>query len=60
MPIDLEQYDYVLLNIKHPGWLSNPEFVADLIAKCQSGAGLASADRYDQVFSQNGVYLFEK
>ncbi|AFY71426.1 Protein of unknown function DUF2079, membrane [Thalassoporum mexicanum PCC 7367] len=60
MPTDLNQYDFVLLNIKHPGWLSNPEFAADLVARYQDASRSPFADRYRSVFSQDGVYLFER
>jgi uncharacterized membrane protein len=30
-PADLTQFDYVLLNVRHPGWLSNSEFAGSLV-----------------------------
>jgi uncharacterized membrane protein len=77
MPTDLDQYDYVLLSIKHPGWLSSPEFAADLVAQYQfqnqserleqleQGRSPLTdtankANHYVQVYSQKGVYLFER
>ncbi len=52
-PPDWRQFDYVLLNVKHPGWLSSPEFAQGLVRQLQHNP------RFHLVFSQDQVYLFQ-
>ncbi|WYM01228.1 MAG: DUF2079 domain-containing protein [Gloeotrichia echinulata CP02] len=53
-PLNLNGFDYVLLNIRHPGWSSTQEFALNLVKKIQN----------DKVFKlkyqRDDVFLFEK
>ena len=53
-PPDLSRFDYVLLNIRHPGWKSDPEFAEALAHK------LTKMPEFQLSFSQDEVYLFIK
>ncbi len=52
--IDLHIFDYVLLNVRHPGWGSNEEFANSLVNK------LKSEPRFKLQFQSDDVYLFNK
>lgn len=51
---DLMEYDYVLLNLRHPGWKSNQEFAASLAQQLEIHPDFKLAYRRDD------VYLFVK
>lgn len=51
---DLEQFDSVLLNTRHPGWRSTQELSHTLVEIVRSHP------RFRQQFSQEGVYLFQR
>ncbi|MBW4521637.1 MAG: DUF2079 domain-containing protein [Scytolyngbya sp. HA4215-MV1] len=53
-PPRLEDYDYVLLNLRHPGWQSNPEFAVQLLQQVQRSPTFAAVSQGDS------VYLFKK
>ncbi|MFZ1024853.1 MAG: DUF2079 domain-containing protein, partial [Limnoraphis robusta] len=53
-PTDLIQFDYVLLNVRHPGWKSNSKFAQNLVDKLQE------LPQFKLIYSQDDVYLFEK
>lgn len=51
---DLTQFDYVLLNVRHPGWLSNSEFATSLVNQ------LKNTQEFQLSYQQDDVYLFTK
>ena len=53
-PADLDKYDYILLNLRHPGWLSNQNFVTDLINK------LKQNQSFNLQYQRDDIYLFIK
>ena len=53
-PTNLAEFDYVLLNVRHPGWLSNQEFAARLVNQ------LKSAQEFQLSYQRDDVYLFER
>lgn len=53
-PKNLTEFDAVLLNAPHPGWLSTPEFVGELVNRLQND------DQFQLKYQQNGVFLFVK
>ncbi len=53
-PADLNQFDYFLLNVRHPGWSSNPEFAMNLVERLQK------AQKFRLKYQQDDVYLFSK
>jgi uncharacterized membrane protein len=53
-PDDLTQFDYILLNIRHPGWLSNPQFASQLVDQ------LRNTRPFQLQYQQSDVYLFTK
>jgi uncharacterized membrane protein len=51
---DLSTIDYVLLNVRHPGWLSTPEYAAGLVEQFKQ-------DKSFQLrYQRDDVYLFVK
>jgi hypothetical protein len=44
----------VLLNIRHPGWESNPEFAMSLVNQ------LKNNQAFKLIYQQDDVYLFKK
>lgn len=53
-PMDLTQFDYVLLNVRHPGWKSNRKFAQSLVNQLQD------LPQFQLIFYRDEVYLFEK
>lgn len=53
-PQDLNQFQYVLLNLRHPGSNSSPEFAAQLVEKLQQ------TPQFQQRYQRDGVMLFQK
>lgn len=53
-PPDLNQYDYVVLNSRHPGWMSTSEFANGLIHQIQRNA------QFQLQYQQDDIYLFVK
>jgi uncharacterized membrane protein len=51
---DFAEFEYVLLNVRHPGWSSTPEFAARLVNQ------LKNAQEFQLSYQRDGVYLFEK
>ena len=49
---DLGQFDHVLLNLRHPGWMSTPETQRTLLTKLEQDS------RFTRTFAQDDVYLF--
>ncbi len=48
----LEDFDYVLLNLPHPGWNSSPELAADVRDR------LERLPSFSQRYARDGVFLF--
>lgn len=53
-PVNLAEFDYVLLNVRHPGWLSNQEFASSLVKQ------LENAQEFQLSYQRDDVYLFTK
>ncbi len=53
-PKNLAEFDYILLNIRHPGWLSNPDFAKRLVNQ------LKSTQLFQLRYQSSEVYLFTK
>jgi uncharacterized membrane protein len=53
-PQNLTEFDYVLLNVRHPGWLSNPEFARGLVNQLQTQKS------FKLTYKKDDVYLFTK
>ncbi|BAZ29060.1 hypothetical protein NIES4074_14970 [Cylindrospermum sp. NIES-4074] len=53
-PQELNQFDYILLNVRHPGWLSNQNFVTSLINQIQNNP------QFKTIYQHDDVYLFTK
>jgi uncharacterized membrane protein len=51
---DLTQYEFVLLNLRHPGFGSSPELAQQLLARLQT------AEDFQITFNQDEVYLFRR
>ena len=49
----LAEYDYVLVNIRHPGWKSSQEYSTKLVDK------LKMSSEFQLSYEQDDVYLFE-
>jgi len=49
---DLSQFNDILLNTRHPGWMSTPEFQQALVVQLQQDP------RFKLQFHQDGIYLF--
>lgn len=52
--IDLQQFDYVLLNQRHPGWANSPQVVNHLLRRLQQ------APEFKLTYQQDEVFLFER
>jgi len=53
-PVDLGEFHYGLVNLKHPGWLSTPAFAQTLVDRFQAD------DRFSLTYAADGVYLFQQ
>ncbi len=53
-PADLKLYDYVLLNVRYPGWGSNQEFANSLVNQ------LKNQPEFKLSYQQDDVYLFQQ
>jgi uncharacterized membrane protein len=53
-PIQGQGFDYVILNVLHPGWLSDSEFAASLVEQFQNDPD------YQPTFARDHVYLFKR
>jgi uncharacterized membrane protein len=52
--IDLSQFQYVLLNVRHPGWGSTPQTAASFLAR------LRNTPKFQLHYQRDDVYLFVK
>ncbi len=53
-PADLTKFNYVLLNLRHPGWLSNREFATNLVNQ------LKNTQKFQLSYQRDDVYLFKR
>ncbi len=53
-PNNLTDFDYVLLNLRHPGWNSNKDFATNLVSQ------LKNNPQFQLNYQQNDVYLFNQ
>lgn len=53
-PSNLADFDYALLNVRHPGWLSSQEFAASLVNQ------LKNTQEFHLSYQRDDVYLFTK
>ena len=53
-PIDVEKFDYILLNTRYPGWENSQETVNNLIKE------LEKKSNFKLKFEQNNVILFSQ
>ncbi|MTJ52047.1 DUF2079 domain-containing protein [Anabaena sp. UHCC 0253] len=51
---DLDIFDYVLLNVRHPGWAGNEEFSKNLVQKLEINPN------FQKQYQQDDVFLFVK
>jgi uncharacterized membrane protein len=51
---DLKQFEYILLNLRHPGWGSSPETVNQIILNLQNN------HNFDLEYHQEDVFLFTR
>jgi uncharacterized membrane protein len=51
---DLTVFDYILLDVRHPGWSSNPQFAASLLNQ------LKTKPKFKLKYQRDDVYLFTK
>ncbi|GAX42907.1 hypothetical protein NIES4075_39120 [Tolypothrix sp. NIES-4075] len=54
LPTDLSQFDYVLLNLRHPGGANNADFAIKLVNQ------LKDNQLFELSYQHNDVYLFQK
>ncbi|MDE5071034.1 MAG: DUF2079 domain-containing protein [Trichodesmium sp. St5_bin8] len=50
----LAEYDYVLINVRHPGWKSSQEYARKLVDKLKVNS------EFQLSYQKDDVYLFEK
>jgi len=53
-PANLAEFDYVLLNLRYPGWMSDREFVKNLVTK------LKNTPQFQLKYQRDDIYLFTK
>ncbi|MEG5170984.1 DUF2079 domain-containing protein [Microcoleus sp. B3-D7] len=53
-PANLAEFDYVLLNLRYPGWMSDRAFVENLITK------LKNNPQFQLKYQRDDIYLFIK
>ncbi|UNU24508.1 DUF2079 domain-containing protein [Microcoleus vaginatus HSN003] len=53
-PANLAEFDYVLLNLRYPGWMSDRAFVENLITK------LKTTPQFQLKYQRDDIYLFTK
>lgn len=51
-PANLAEFDYVLLNLRYPGWMSDREFVKNLVAQ------LKNTPQFQLKYQRDDIYLF--
>jgi len=53
-PPRISEFDYILLNVRHPGWRSTQEFAAGLVGEVKN------SQLFQLVYQRDEVYLFVK
>ncbi|MEG4850149.1 DUF2079 domain-containing protein [Microcoleus sp. B5-D4] len=53
-PANLAEFDYVLLNLRYPGWMSDRDFVNNLVTK------LKNTPQFQLKYQRDDIYLFTK
>lgn len=53
-PANLAEFDFVLLNVRHPGWLSQSKFATSLVQQ------LKDTPEFHLSYQRDGVYLFSR
>ena len=53
-PEQIEKFDYILLNIRHPGWASDKLFAQSIFHEVKNNP------KFKQRYTKDDVYLFEK
>ena len=53
-PANLAEFDYVLLNLKYPGWMSDRDFVNNLVTQ------LKNTPQFQLKYHRDNIYLFTK
>ena len=53
-PANLTEFEYVLLNLRYPGWMSDRDFVNNLITQ------LKNTPQFQLKYQQDDIYLFTK
>ncbi|MEP6497706.1 DUF2079 domain-containing protein [Microcoleus vaginatus] len=53
-PANLPEFDYVLLNLRYPGWMSDREFVKNLVTQ------LKNTPKFQLKYQRDDIYLFTK
>ncbi|MBW4494397.1 MAG: DUF2079 domain-containing protein [Oscillatoria princeps RMCB-10] len=51
-PPRIHEFDYILLNVRHPGWRSTEEFAAGLVGEAKNSR------QFQLVYQRDQVYLF--
>ncbi len=51
---DLKEFDYVLLNLRHPGWSSSTEIVSDIIDKIEA------IPNFKSLYQKDDIFLFQQ
>lgn len=51
---NITEFEYVLLNMRHPGWESDPQLIGSLVEK------LKNAKEFKLTYQRDDVYLFTK
>jgi uncharacterized membrane protein len=54
VPVNVAEFDYVLLNLRYPGWMSDRAFVQNLITK------LKNTPKFQLKYQRDDIYLFTK
>jgi hypothetical protein len=53
-PPALTEFDYVLLNLRYPGWMSDRDFVQNLVTQ------LKNTPEFQLKYQRDDIYLFTK
>ena len=51
---NLQEFEHILLNLRHPGWLSSPETISKLISRLQT------EPNFKLTYQKDDVFLFQK
>lgn len=51
---DLAEFEYILLNVRHPGWQSSPQVATSLVER------LKNTPTFQLTYQRDDVYLFQK